>query len=601
MEIAIGLGIGVIIGAVIGVVISKSGKSNNTFDDTQILNVLNQYERDTKGQLNNVIQAFADLKANIGVLNANDKEILTNILETSKQISQNSVEMDKQVSETMNRSQNEFIRTLSTLENTNLESQMKSMEAFKREIGDKFQSFESTQAKSLEMQVNSINSFKQEIGERFSNFEETESKSQNDFIFALTNLEKSNLETQMGAMKKQMESIDSFKKDIGEKLDNFEQNQSRNQNDFIRTLVTFEKNNIESQMKSMDSLTKEIGSKLFNFSVTQQNNSELTLKQLENVRNTVKESLDNIAVTNAKKLDEMREVVDEKLQKTLEDRLQKSFNSVVEQLERVQNGLGEMQTLANDVGNLKKVLSNVKTRGILGEIQLGAILEEILAPEQYETNIVTVSGSSNPVEFAIKLPGNSEDGHVYLPIDSKFPMDTYQHLLDAYELNDKDMVNGAWKQLEGRLKSEAKDIREKYIHVPETTDFAIMFLPTEGLYAEAVRHGMVEILQKEKIMIAGPTTMAALLNSLQMGFKTLAIQKSSSEVWEVLGHVKSEFETFEEALLKTQKHLRTVDSDLEMLVGRRTRAMMRKLKDVTSIESDKSEVVLLSDEIENIE
>ena len=477
MEIAIGLGIGVIIGAVIGAVIGKGSKKSGDFDDTQILNALGQYDRDTKMQLNNIVQSFADLKANMGVVNSNDKEIINGLNQISQKMSQNSMEIDKQVTETMSRSQNEFIRTLSALEKSNLESQMKSMDAFKREISDKLISFEQTQ----------------------------------------------------------------------------------------------------------------------------KNNSDLNLKQLESVRQTVQQSLDNIAVTNAKKLDEMREVVDEKLQKTLEDRLQKSFNSVVEQLERVQNGLGEMQTLASDVGNLKKVLSNVKTRGILGEIQLGAILEEILSPEQYEVNVITVKGSNNSVEFAIKMPGVDEDGHVYLPIDSKFPMDTYQHLLEAYDTNDKELVNSAWKTLENRLKAEARDIREKYVHVPETTDFAIMFLPTEGLYAEAVRHGMVEILQKERIMIAGPTTMAALLNSLQMGFKTLAIQKSSSEVWEVLGHVKSEFETFEEALAKTQKHLRQVDTDLETLVGRRTRVMMRKLAKVTSIESEKSEVISLPDEVENVE
>lgn len=470
------LGIGVVIGVIIGFIICKCSKSNTSIDETKILDILNKYDIDIKTNLNNVIQSFSEVKANIQVLNNNDREILNGINLTSQQISQNSLEIDKQVANTMNVSQNEFIRTLSALENTNLESQMKSMESFKREIGDK----------------------------------------------------------------------------------------------------------------------------LYSFETTQKYNSDITLQHLENVRNTVKESLDNIAVTNAKKLDEMREVVDERLQKTLEDRLQRSFNSVVEQLERVQNGLGEMQTLASDVGNLKKVLSNVKTRGILGEIQLGAILEEILAPEQYDVNVVTVSGSNNPVEFAIKMPGVEEDSHIYLPVDSKFPMDTYQYLLDAFDTNDKDLINTAWKNLENRLKSEAKDIREKYVHVPETTDFAIMFLPTEGLYAEAVRHGMVEILQKEKIMIAGPTTMAALLNSLQMGFKTLAIQKSSSEVWEVLGHVKSEFETFEEALIKTQKHLRMVDSDLDNLVGRRTRVMMRKLSKVTSIENDKNEeVVLLSDEIED--
>ena len=550
MEIAIGLGIGVIIGAVIGAVIGKGSKKSGDFDDTQILNALGQYDRDTKMQLNNIVQSFADLKANMGLVNSNDKEIINGLNQISQKMSQNSMEIDKQVTETMSRSQNEFIRTLSALENSNLESQMKSMDAFKREISDKLNSFDVSQKGNADVNLRQLESIKETVQTNLNKISETNDK----------------------------------------KLD-----------EFVKTFTLMEQNNMISQTNSMDAFKREMGDKLISFEQTQKNNSDLNLKQLESVRQTVQQSLDNIAVTNAKKLDEMREVVDEKLQKTLEDRLQKSFNSVVEQLERVQNGLGEMQTLASDVGNLKKVLSNVKTRGILGEIQLGAILEEILSPEQYDTNVITVQGSNNPVEFAIKMPGVDEDGHIYLPIDSKFPMDTYQHLLDAYDTNDKELVATAWKQLENRLKSEAKDIREKYVHVPETTDFAIMFLPTEGLYAEAVRHGMVEVLQKEKIMIAGPTTMAALLNSLQMGFKTLAIQKSSSEVWEVLGHVKSEFETFEEALIKTQKHLRMVDSDLENLVGRRTRVMMRKLSKVSSIETDKSDVVLLSDEIENIE
>ena len=284
---------------------------------------------------------------------------------------------------------------------------------------------------------------------------------------------------------------------------------------------------------------------------------------------------------NGKRLDEMRRTVDEKLQKTLDEKLQQSFSRVSEQLESVYKGLGEMQALATGVGDLKKVLSNVKTRGILGEIQLGAILEQLLAPEQYEENVATVKGSANRVEYAVKLPGDGSSP-VYLPIDAKFPIDAYNALLDAYDAADAAQAETAAKQLEQRIRLFAKDIHTKYIHVPETTDFGIMFLPVEGLYAEVVRRGMVERLQNEfKVIVAGPTTMAALLNSLQMGFRTLAIQKRSSEVWDVLSAVKQEFETFGAALVQTQKRLNQASNDLENLVGVRTRQIQRRLRGVT--------------------
>jgi DNA recombination protein RmuC len=253
---------------------------------------------------------------------------------------------------------------------------------------------------------------------------------------------------------------------------------------------------------------------------------------------------------------------------------------VNERLEQVYKSLGEMQKIGSDVGDLKKVLSNVKTRGILGEVQLGAILSEMLSPEQYESNIVTKKGSRDPVEFAVKLPGAGEEP-VFLPIDSKFPLDVYQHLLDAYDSGNPEAVQTAAKELKSRIKLFAKMIRDKYIDVPYTTDFAIMFLPTEGLYAEVVRYGLVEELQKDKINIAGPTTMAALLNSLQMGFRTLAIQKSSAEVWKVLGEVKTEFGKFSDVLQKTQKYMRQASDELEVLATTRTNMMNRRLKNVS--------------------
>ena len=303
-------------------------------------------------------------------------------------------------------------------------------------------------------------------------------------------------------------------------------------------------------------------------------------QKLDNIRATVEKRLTYMQDDNNKKLDEMRKTVDEKLQQTLEDKMTKSFALVNERLEQVYKGLGEMRSLAVGVGDLKKVLSNVKTRGILGEIQLGSILKEILAPEQYEENVVTKHRSAERVEFAVKLPAEDE-GFIYLPIDSKFPGDTYAALQDAYESGQKELVDGAAKALLTTLKKEAKDIRDKYIDPPATTEFAVMFLPTEGLYAEAVNRGMVEVLQREyKVNIAGPSTMAALLNSLQMGFKTLAVQKRSAEVWKILGAVKTEFEKFNDVLALTQQRLDQANSELDKLVGVRTRQICRKLSSV---------------------
>ncbi len=307
-------------------------------------------------------------------------------------------------------------------------------------------------------------------------------------------------------------------------------------------------------------------------------------QKLENIRRTMEKGIADLQAGNEKKLEEMRHTVDEKLQQTLNERLKQSFSLVSESLAKVQQGLGEMQNLAAGVGDLKKVLSNVKTRGILGEIQLGAILEEILPPEQYAANIATVNGSAERVEFAVKLPGDGDGMPVWLPLDAKFPADAYANLLDAYEAADTAAVEAAGKVLESRIRSFAKDIHEKYIHVPETTEFGIMFLPVEGLYAEVVRRGLVEKLQNEfKVNIAGPTTMAALLNSLQMGFRTLAIQKRSGEVWKVLGEVKSEFAKFGDVLTKTKRHLELASKDIDELVGTRTNQIQRKLRDVTSL------------------
>lgn len=335
-----------------------------------------------------------------------------------------------------------------------------------------------------------------------------------------------------------------------------------------------------SQSKSLAQLEE----RLKTFSLTNE-------QQLDNIRHSVENRLNYIQEDNNKKLEEMRKTVDERLQKSIEEKMNRSFSLVNERLEQVYKGLGEMQSLAVGVGDLKKVLSNVKTRGILGEIQLSAILSEILSPEQYEENVATKKGSKNVVEFAVKLPSD-DDKFIYLPIDSKFPGDTYAALRDAIDEGDKIKIDLAAKALITRIKSEAKDIHDKYIDPPYTTEFAIMFLPFEGLYSEAVNRGLVEILQRDyKVNIAGPSTMAALLNSLQMGFKTLAVQKRSAEVWEILGAVKQEFDKFGDVLEATQQRLDQANKELDKLVGVRTRQIQRKLKDVQTPAKELSEKI----------
>lgn len=313
---------------------------------------------------------------------------------------------------------------------------------------------------------------------------------------------------------------------------------------------------------------------------------------LDGIRSTVQERLEHLQSDNRQQLEKMRATVDEKLQKTLDDRITQSFQMVNERLQEVYTGLGEMKTLASGVGDLKKVLSNVKTRGIVGEYQLGAIIDEILTREQYAENVVTKKGATTRVEYAIRLPG--ENGQeVLLPVDAKFPGDTYAQLVDAYETGDPAAIAAAQSLLESRIKGCARDIRDKYIDPPNTTDFAIMFLPFEGLYAEVVRSGMVEVLQRQyKVNIAGPTTFAALLNSLQMGFRTLAIQKRSGEVWNVLSAVKTEFGKFEEVLSAAQKRIEQTGAELDKLVGTRTRKINSKLREVSLLPSEESRRLL---------
>ncbi len=378
------------------------------------------------------------------------------------------------------------------------------------------------------------------------------------------------------------------------KLDELKQQQKEISNSTLQQLDKII-NKVEEKLNQLyEQAGKEQAQMRESLSVNFQQFQENFDKNITSVNQTQREKFGQLeekqlqmVQSTEKKLEEMRLTVDEKLQKTLNERLGQSFEIVGRQLESVQKGLGEMQTIAQDVGGLKRVLSNVKLRGGMGEVQLAMILEQTLAPNQYDANVRTKSGSAEPVEFAIKLPGRSEDenNHVYLPIDAKFPKDVYENLINAYENALPDDIDTASKQLEFAMKKMARDIRDKYIDPPNTTDFAILFLPFEGIYAEVIRRSsLVDQLRNDyNITVAGPTTLVAILNSLQMGFRTLALQKRSSEVWKVLGAVKTEFEKFGGLLEKTQKNLHAASDSVDELLGKRSRAITRRLKNVEAL------------------
>ena len=385
----------------------------------------------------------------------------------------------------------------------------------------------------------------------------------------------------------------------------FQNNKFRRMEDLEKQLSQLQSQLQESQKGDaalaarQDLLIQSVETSLEKLQTNQAHNAMQTEQKLDQMRRGLGESLERMQAGNQAQLDGIRKTVDEKLQQTLDRKLNDSFQLVSQRLEQVYKGLGEMQNLAVGVGDLKKVLSNVKTRGVLGEIQLGAILEQMLAPDQYATNVATKKGSQANVEYAVRLPGN--DGTpVWLPIDAKFPLDAYEQVLNAYDAADALQVETAVKQLKNRVKTFAKDVQTKYIDPPATTDFAILFIPVEGLYAELVRVGMVEELQREyKVTLAGPTTMSALLNSLQMGFRTLAIQKRSGEVWKVLGKVKTEFDTFASVLEATQNRLTQANAELDKLVGVRTRQIQRTLKNVESLPID-SPMAALQEENDHV-
>lgn len=405
-----------------------------------------------------------------------------------------------------------------------------------------------------------------------------------DFLITYKNDSEKNMER----MKRDIaENVDTRMRYLGEAMKMDQQNsyeQLSDKQEAFFNLMTEKQNAMNSSIETNSRMQEE------RFKTFESGNSA----QLNEIRETVErrlshmetendKHLDDVRDTMKKSLDEVRGVVDEKLQETLNKRITESFRLVNERLTEVYMGLGEMKSLAVGVGDLKKVLTNVKTRGTLGEVQLGAILEEILTQDQYVKNFDAKRKTQERVEYAVRLPGDG-DAPIYLPIDSKFPSDAYVQLMDAYESGDPALVQKAQRSLCDVILKFARDIKDKYIDPPRTTEFAIMFLPTEGIYAEAVRLGMVEKLQREtRVNIAGPSTMAALLNSLRMGFSIAAMQKRSGEAWQVLGAVKAEFETFESVLLSAQKRINSANDELEKLIGTRTRAILRKLRDVESL------------------
>ena len=363
-----------------------------------------------------------------------------------------------------------------------------------------------------------------------------------------------------------------------------------NREELAGALKSFE-DKFATNIKDLNELIRQ---KFGDFNKQQIDNNKLATDQIKEVEKTIAKHLKLIQEDNTKQLTEMRKTVDEKLQTTLEKRLGESFKQVSDRLEQVHKGLGEMQNIATGVGDLKKVLSNVKTRGVLGEYQLGNILEQILTPDQYSRNVATKKGSQANVEYAIKLPGKSTDEEVWMPVDSKFPIEPYEALLAAFDTGSPEQIEIAQKLLIKTVEGFAKMISEKYIDPPHTTDFGIMFLPVESLYAEVLRHpGLFETLQRTyKITVTGPTTLSALLNSLQMGFRTLAVQKRSSEVWNVLGAVKTEFSKFSEQLGRVQKQLNTASGSLETLRSTRTNQIERKLRTVETLDGLESKDVL---------
>ena len=419
-----------------------------------------------------------------------------------------------------------------------------------------------------------------ELNQSFKNFSELISKS----IDQLGNIQKEQFE----AFSLRVKELNQL---FLERFDTFQNLMKSNKDDTTASLKTFQENFTLNIQNLNDTIRQNM-----NDLVQKQENLRIeTENRLDKIRESVEKRLDNVVQENAKKLEEIRNTVDEKLHNTLEKRLSESFKLVSERLEQVHNGLGEMKSIASEVGDLKKVLTNSKTKGIIGELQLGSILENILSPGQYQKNVKTKANSTEFVEYAIILPGKDDTGkNVYLPIDSKFPSEPYINLINAYEKSDPELIKQATKELHNAIIKSAKDIRDKYVDPPNTTDFGILFLPSESLYAEAVRNFdlIVKLNQEFKIMIAGPSTLTALLNSLQMGFRTLYIEKRSNEVWKILQAVKTEFNKFEDTLKKAKEKIDKAGEELNELMGTRTNKISNKLRNLQELPENEVQKIL---------
>ncbi|MFB7142829.1 DNA recombination protein RmuC [Gottfriedia sp. NPDC056225] len=435
----------------------------------------------------------------------------------------------------------------------------------------------------------------------FKQIAEANEKTEKKINEELKESRKENYEISSKNREELSKSLLSFSENIQSQITQsiqLQQTFNKDTNDNIKQMINKNEKQMDNIRNTLESsITKLQENNIRKLDENKEKTSKTISEGLNEVRNILELNISKLQEDNSKKLEEMRMTVDEKLNNTLEQRLGEKFKLVSERLEQVHTGLGEMKTLATGVGDLKKVLSNVKTRGIWGEIQLGNILEQTMTPDQYVENFATKKNSAERVEFAIKFPSKQDSKkYVYLPIDSKFPNDIYERLVDAQESGNVELVREAVKQLESRIKAEAKTINEKYISPPVTTDFGVLFLPTESLYAEVLKiNGLLEFLQNTyRITVAGPTTMAALLNSFQMGFRTLAIEKRSSEVWDTLGKVKTEFGKFGDILEKTKKKLQAATNEIEVAT-RKTRTIERSLRDVQELPTNENEFIALAD------
>ncbi len=440
--------------------------------------------------------------------------------------------------------------------------------------------------------------------EKLSRLESEFSKISGDISSSLEQIRRSNTESMDKLRGENQQSLDRINNNVNEKLLKLENDFNKIREDILASLESSRKQSSadtekqrDENRQSLDRINSNVNEKLLKLENDFNKIREEILASLEIVRRSNSESIEKLRTENRQSLDKINDTVNEKLQKTLNDRIAQSFSAVNDRLEQVHKGLGEMKSVATGVSDLKNVLANVKTRGTLGEIQLGAILDQILAPGQYSYQQAVVRGRDEKVDYAIKLPSSEKNGFTYLPIDSKFPQDKFTDLLEAYESGDKDAVKQKRSALESEIKREAKSIRDKYIVPPYTTDFALLFLPTEGLYAEVIKMGLVERLQNEyRVNVCGPSTMAAMLNSLQMCFRAVTIQKKSGEVWKILESAKKEFKSFGDVLRTAQKQIRQADENLGKLIGQRSQAIEDCLINVGQIDSDDDNVLKIEDD-----